>query len=88
VLINYWWNEGVTDTVSPYESLMIALLTIRDLPEAQRAVWRDVFDHYIFMKDGDPAEHLPKDRRGVLGTITPQHRAHIKQVVAKLLGQG
>jgi len=85
VLINYWWNDGPADSVSPYESMMIALLTIRDLPEAQRAIWRDVFDHYIFMQDGDPAAHLPPDRRGVLGPITPQHRAHIKTVVAKLL---
>jgi hypothetical protein len=88
VLINYWWNGGPTDSISPYESMMLALLTIRELPDAQRAVWRDVFDHYIFMKDGDPGAHLPKDRRGVLGPITAQHRAHIKAVVAKLLSAG
>ena len=89
VLINYWWNEGaaIEEPVSPYETLMLALLTIRDLSPSQREVWRTIFEHYVFLADGDPAAHLPEDRRGVLGTIAPQHRAHIKSVLARMLSQ-
>ncbi len=86
-LVNYWWNEGaaVPESVSPYEALMLALLTVRDLSPSQREVWRTIFDHYVFLRDGDPGAHLPPERRGVLGDITPQHRAHIKSVLARLL---
>jgi Cupin-like domain len=89
VLINYWWNEGaaIEESVSPYEALMLSLLTIRDLTPSQREVWRTIFDHYVFLQNGDPAAHLPEERRGVLGKIAPQHRAHIKAVLARLLAQ-
>jgi hypothetical protein len=89
VLINYWWNEGaaIEESVSPYEALMLSLLTIRDLTPSQREVWRTIFDHYVFKKNGDPAAHLPEERRGVLGKIAPEHRSHIKAVLARLLAQ-
>jgi hypothetical protein len=89
VLVNYWWNEGATseERVSPYEGLMLALLTIRDLPPSQREVWREIFEHYVFLRDGDPAEHIVPERRGVLGAISAQQRAHIKAVLARLLTQ-
>jgi len=89
MLINYWWNDGaVADPgVSPYEALMLALLTIRDMPSSQRDVWQAIFDHYVFLRDGDPAAHLPPERRGVLGLLTPQQRSHIKSVLARLLSQ-
>lgn len=88
VLVNYWWNDGDSaQSGTPYESLMLALLTIRDLPPAQRDVWRTIFDHYVFLLDGDPGAHLPPDRRGALGSLTPQHRAHIKSVVARVLSR-
>ena len=67
---------------------MLSLLTIRDLPRSQREVWHEIFSHYVFMRDADPAEHIVPERRGVLGTINPQQRAHIKRVLAGLLVKG
>jgi hypothetical protein len=31
-----------------------------------------MFDHYVFQTNGDPVEHLPPERRGMLGRLTRQ----------------
>jgi hypothetical protein len=55
---------------APMDALNHALLSIRDLPQAQRDAWRDLFEHYIFT----PKEqrHIPSERRGVLNPIDEQ----------------
>ena len=70
VLVNYWWRQVDIQIGAPMDALNHALLSIRDLPQAQRDVWRDIFEHYIF----SPKEpkHIPEDKRGVLNSITPQ----------------
>jgi len=70
VLVNYWWRQVDIQLGAPMDALNHALLSIRDLPQTQRDVWRDLFEHYIF----DPKEqsHIPKDKRGVLNPIDEQ----------------
>lgn len=70
VLVNYWWRQVEMQVGAPMDALNHALLSIRDLPQAQRDAWRDLFDHYIF----NPQEqsHIPKDKRGVLNPIDEQ----------------
>jgi hypothetical protein len=70
VLVNYWWRQVDIQIGAPMDALNHALLSIRDLPQAQRDVWRDIFEHYIFA----PKEHsyIPKDKRGVLNPIDEQ----------------
>jgi hypothetical protein len=70
LLVNYWWNEAATPP-SPFEALIHAVMTVRHLPPAQREAWRNLFHHYVFEADGDPAAHLPPASRGVLGSMTP-----------------
>jgi hypothetical protein len=85
MFVNYWWNDAPRNIGSPYDALMFGFLTLKTLPPEQRRVWRQVFDHFVFCLDGDPAEHLPPDARGVLGEATPELldriRATIKQIV-------
>jgi len=69
VLVNYWWRQSPAWMDSPMNALMLAMLSVRDLPPAQRAVWRDVFDHYIFDADADTAAHIPEPARGMQGPI-------------------
>lgn len=87
LFVNYWWNDAGAAT-GPYDALMFAFLTLKTLPPEQRAVWRKVFDHYVFCTSGDPAEHLPPDVRGVLGPPTPallqRMRATLKQILSRL----
>jgi hypothetical protein len=64
-------------------ALVHAIASVRGLPPAERAVWREMFDHFVFETHGDPAAHLPPDRRGPLGPMTPEHLARLRTVLAK-----
>ena len=86
--VNYWWNDAQPGIGNAYDALMHALYALRTLPPEQRAVWRKVFDHYVFCTNGDPAAHLPPAAKGVLGPATPEllgrMRATLRQILGKL----
>ncbi|KER85163.1 cupin [Xanthomonas arboricola pv. celebensis] len=82
VLVNFWWRQSPAYMDSPMNTLMLALLTLRDLPAAQRAIWQDVFDHYVFDADADTAAHMPESARGVLA---PMDEARARSLRARLL---
>ncbi|WP_448122150.1 cupin-like domain-containing protein [Xanthomonas arboricola] len=82
VLVNFWWRQSPAYMDSPMNALMLALLTLRDLPAEQRAIWRDVFDHYVFDADADTAAHMPESARGVLA---PMDEACARSLRARLL---
>ncbi|HKE93228.1 MAG TPA: cupin-like domain-containing protein [Povalibacter sp.] len=77
VLVNYWWNDA-TVTASPFDSLLHGVLALRDLPPEQRAVWRGLFDHYVFKVNGEPMAHLAPEHRGLLGTLTSESVQRIR----------
>jgi hypothetical protein len=70
VLVNYWWRQVDIQIGAPMDALNHAFLSIRDLPQAQRDAWRDLFEHYIFA----PKDHsyIPEGKRGVLNPIDEQ----------------
>ena len=70
VLINYWWRQSPDYMDSPIGALMAALLTMRDLPPAQREIWRGLFDHYVFRADETTSAHIPPHARSALAPIT------------------
>ena len=88
LFVNYWWNPAMPGLGAPYDALLHAFLAFRHLPPEQRAAWRLMFDHYIFCTEGDPAEHIPPDARGVMGAPTPEQlramRAMLKQAFGRL----
>lgn len=88
LFVNYWWDPAPVGIGNPYDALMFGLFSLRNLPSDQREAWRLVFDHYVFQPNGDPAEHLPAQAKGVLGPATPQQlermRATLRQIVTKL----
>ena len=81
LLVNYWWSQAPEHMDSPMNALMLALLTMRDLPPAQRAAWANVFKHYVFEADGQTAAHIPPGARHALAPIDAagarQLRAHL-----------
>lgn len=81
ILVNYWWITAVENTGSPFYALMHSLTSISSLPEERREAWREIFDHYVFRKNGDPATHIPEAARGVLQTMTPELAANIRRVL-------
>jgi hypothetical protein len=79
VLANYWWDLSPRNWQgSPFKTLMHAVMSIRDLPERERAVWRAWFDHYVFDAGHDAVAHLPANGRGALGEMTPEIAQAVK----------
>jgi hypothetical protein len=86
VLVNYWWRDMPPEVGTPFAVLLHGLLAVRHLPAPQRAAWRAIFDHYLFEANGDPAAHLPDDRKGVLGPLTPSLARNIRAFLKRALG--
>ena len=82
VLVNYWWRQTPAWMDTPMNALMLALMTVRDLPAEQRAVWEDVFRHYVFAPDEATADHIPAD---ALRTLGPIDEARARAMRARLL---
>ena len=73
VLVNYWWHASgaALNSDSGYDSLLHAMLNIRDLPAPARAAWRALFEYYVFGPQEPVTAHIPEHRRGVLGRLSP-----------------
>jgi hypothetical protein len=84
-MMNFWWRDGPTHLVTPFFTMLHALLTLRDLPADERAAWRTMFDHYIFQQDGDPFAHLPEQARGIFGELTSERLRFIKERLMRAL---
>jgi hypothetical protein len=87
LLVNYWWNDATAPLSSPFNCLVHALLTLKSLPQDQRAVWRMMFDHYVFGANGDPAAHLDPADRGVLGTLSPELIKQMQSILLRSLNR-
>ena len=81
VLVNYWWNEAGADWLAPVNALYAAILTLRDLPPDQKAVWKHVLDLFVFGDTEASVAHLPEDRRSAFGPITVEMRDRLRQMI-------
>jgi hypothetical protein len=82
VLVNYWWNEA-RPAGSPFDCLLHAVLALRDLPPAQREVWRTLFEHYVFTAPDEALSHLPREQRGLLGPPSPERANAVRAILAR-----
>lgn len=73
LLVNCWWRRSPPHMDSPMAALLLALMTVRDLPPEQRDAWRALFDHYVFDAGDDTAAHLPPRARQVLAAPLDEH---------------
>ena len=85
MLVNYWVDPPA-NAGSPFDAMIHGILAISALPEPRRAAWRSFFDHYVFRPERDPAEHLPLERRGILGAQTPDLIERIRLFLLRGLG--
>ncbi|WP_448658700.1 cupin-like domain-containing protein [Sphingomonas sp. CJ99] len=65
-MINYWWNVAAPHMDTPMNTLLHALISLRDRPDAEKLAWRALFDHYVFGPADRAGAHLPPDARGPL----------------------
>jgi len=85
MLINYWWKPPNEGRGQPRDALLHAMLTVKNLPPVHRAAWKTLFDHYVFHDNGDPAEHVPEERRGILGDLNAEKIREIRLALSNIL---
>ena len=51
------------------------------------AVWRDLFDFYVFSGGDEARAHIPEEGQGALGPIDAQGAARIHQFILRSLSQ-
>ena len=87
VLVNYWWRETPRFLGQPQNALNHAILTIRDLPEQERAVWRAMFEHYVFSGGADARAHIPEAAQGVLARFDIASAGRMRAFLLRSLSQ-
>ena len=87
VLVNYWWRDTPKYMGQPENALNHAMLAIRDLPDNEKKIWRDLFDYYIFNNSDDVVAHIPELARGILGPMTAENASKIRTFLLRALNQ-
>jgi Cupin-like domain len=84
VLVNYWWHDPLGADAcadSAFDALLHGMLSIRALPPETRRAWGAFFEHYVFGAQGESIDHIPPERRGILGDLSSEQiiklRAHL-----------
>ncbi len=66
VLYNHWWRNSEPAYGRPSNALLSAVMSLRSLPQEQRAAWKDIFDYYVFSDPNIAGQILPSDSKGFL----------------------
>jgi hypothetical protein len=69
VMINYWWNTSPAWMDTPQNTLLHAMLSLRDRSDQEKRAWRAMFEYYVFGEADKAAAHLPQAARGNLGPL-------------------
>jgi hypothetical protein len=85
MLVNFWWKPPARTYEYGSEALLLAMMSIKNLPPGHRDAWRALFDHYVFEEHGAPGMHLPAARRGVQGEIDREEAARLRVNIARRL---
>jgi hypothetical protein len=87
ILVNYWWRRSPAWLGQPQEALNHAILAIRDLPPEDRAIWRELFDHYVFDAGSDVTDHIPEAGRSILAPLTPESAGRLRAFLLRTLSR-
>ena len=87
ILLNYWWRDTPRYLGQPQDALNHAILSIRDLPPEERAIWRDMFEHYVFATPPGMSDHIPENARGVLAPLTAETAGRLRAFLLRTLSR-
>ena len=87
MLVNYWWCSTPAVMGAPMDALMHAILSIREIPQPQRAIWKALFDHYVFSADESVSEHIPEPGRGCLAPMDNASAAKLRAEINNKLNR-
>jgi hypothetical protein len=86
-LMNYWWSgEQKNSNTDPSLTLLLGMLSVRDLPKHQREAWGKLFEFYIFSEQKS-VDHINVLRQGILGSTSEDKSASLKQTIIKALSR-
>jgi hypothetical protein len=88
MLVNYWWHAaGGPDigVASGFDVLLHAILNLRPLSPSDRAAWEALFEYYVFGPQDGVTGHIPAQRQGILGALSPEDIARVRQTLAQRL---
>jgi Cupin-like domain len=91
LLVNYWWHVlggAAVGAVSGFDALLVSILNLRTLPAPARAAWRALFEHYVFGDQAGVTGHIPPQRHGLLGSLTPAEAERLREQIAQRLKTG
>lgn len=86
-LINFWWRETPRWMGQPQDALNHAILSVRDLPDDQKRIWRMLFDHYVFDNGKNVTAHIPEKARSILGPLTAESAGRIRAFLLRSLSR-
>ena len=87
VLINYWWNPSPRFMDTPMNTLLHALISLRDRPDTEKAAWREMFDYYVFGPADRAGAHLPEAARGPLGPLDASEARRLRATLLNRLNR-
>ncbi len=87
VLVNYWWRQSPDYMDTPTNALMLAIMTVRDLPSEQRKAWAGLFDHYVFGQDAQTAAHIPPAAQRMLAPLDEDGTRAIRAQLLKRMNR-
>lgn len=87
VLVNYWWRQSPDYMDHAMNALMLALLSVRDLPKEQREAWGNMFSHYVFHPNEQTTSHIPEHARRILGPMTADVARMLRAQILKKLNR-
>jgi hypothetical protein len=95
VLVNYWWHDSRgadsqgadSQADSAFDALLHGILSIRALPPTSRRAWSAFFEQYVFGATSESIEHIPLERRGILGDLSAQQLSALRAHLVKKLSR-
>lgn len=85
ILVNYWWRDVPSFAGDPQTALNHAILALRDLPDEDKVIWRDLFDHYVFENGPDSTDHIPAGSRGILAPLDSASASRLRAFLLRML---
>lgn len=82
VLVTHWWRDTPAQMGRPMNALLLAMMSVRDLPKHQRDAWKNLFDHYVFEHQPENFSHIPATAKGILAS--PMDETSRRQLLADL----
>ncbi len=87
ILLNYWWRDTPRFLGQPQDALNHAILAIRDLPGQDKAIWRALFEHYVFANGPQVTDHIPAAARSVLAPLNAATAGRLRAFLLRTLSR-